>query len=169
MRCQRSRCSSFSFLIFNFSLPWPLFFLSNFFYLPLPSNPEDLVLSVCLRTFYLPLFSFFRGRPRVRYQISYPNPFGISPTNAYEYLGLSYYFLKLLPNMMKIHKFIYTIWGGLRGYSRLFPRNSALVINKSCAFIYSQFNFSNTKKQNCKNLSIWWRLCTRCLVVCCPD
>ena len=30
----------------------------------------------------------------MRYQISYPNPFGISPTAAYGYLGISYYFFE---------------------------------------------------------------------------
>ena len=30
----------------------------------------------------------------MQYQISYPNPFGIFPTAAYEYLGISYYFFE---------------------------------------------------------------------------
>ena len=106
----------------------------QFFYLPPPSNPDNMVLSVCVWTFYLPLFSFFRGHLRVWYQMSYTNPFGISPTAAYEYLGILDYFFFNLPQNMKIHKFVYTVWRGFHGYSCLFPKNNALMNNKICAF-----------------------------------
>ena len=45
----------FFFFHLPFSLPWPLFFLRFFLSTP-ASNPDDLVISVCVRTFYLPLF-----------------------------------------------------------------------------------------------------------------
>ena len=154
----------FSFFIFHFSLPWPLFFLSIFFYLPPPNNPDDLVLSVCVRTFYLPLFSFFRGHPRVRYQISYPNPFGISRTAAYKYLGISYNFFEAPAkhdedSQVSLHSLERISW-----YSRLFPKDNALANNKICAFTYSQFNFPNIKKKTTRICLfdgsfapvIWW-------------
>ena len=116
--------------------------LSSFsdFFLSTPAKQPWQPGSLCLCkniNFYLSLFSFFRGHPRVRYQISYPNTFGISPTAAYKYLGISYYFFEAPANhdedpQVSLHSLERHSW-----VFSLFPKNNALVNNKICAFTYS--------------------------------
>ena len=108
--------------------------LSQQFFLSTPAKQPGRPGSLCVRTFYLPLFSFFRGHLRVRYQISYPQPFRISPITAYEYLGILYDFFEAPTKHKEDPQVSIHSLERICGYSRLFPQNNALANNNICDF-----------------------------------